>query len=195
MISWRLYLRVIFKSEGKNATEVHAFRLALAASSRRVIPGLIFRCTNKSASLQRTGSISLVSVYSYDAVPAASLQWKLTPKTITDRVTSSRTFYQISKPHTFPSNYHIPIQTQTTMSADKSPPSLAATEEDIQLLLAAQCHLGAKNCDKTMLPYIWKRRADGQWLRARSIARFVKLRNGNSIADMDRARYPRHQYR
>lgn len=47
------------------------------------------------------------------------------------------------------------------MSSDKCPPSLAATEEDIQLLLAAQCHLGTKNCDKTMEPYIWKRRADG----------------------------------
>jgi len=47
------------------------------------------------------------------------------------------------------------------MSADKCPPALAATEEDIQLLLAAQCHLGTKNCDKTMEPYVWKRRADG----------------------------------
>ncbi|CAD6582336.1 MAG: structural constituent of ribosome [Tremellales sp. Tagirdzhanova-0007] len=47
------------------------------------------------------------------------------------------------------------------MSVDKCPPSLAATEEDIQLLLAAQCHLGTKNCDKTMEPYVYKRRADG----------------------------------
>lgn len=41
------------------------------------------------------------------------------------------------------------------------PDVLNATEEDIQLLLAAQCHLGTKNCDKTMEPYVWKRRADG----------------------------------
>ncbi|WWC91523.1 40S ribosomal protein S0 [Kwoniella dendrophila CBS 6074] len=47
------------------------------------------------------------------------------------------------------------------MSADKLPKSLQATEEDIQLLLAAQAHLGTKNCDKTMEPYVWKRRADG----------------------------------
>jgi len=47
------------------------------------------------------------------------------------------------------------------MSSDKLPASLQATEEDIQLLLAAQCHLGTKNCDKTMEPYVYKRRADG----------------------------------
>ena len=28
-------------------------------------------------------------------------------------------------------------------------------------MLSAQCHLGTKNCDKTMEPYVWKRRADG----------------------------------
>jgi len=50
------------------------------------------------------------------------------------------------------------------MSNDKSsklPACLQATEDDIQLLLSAQCHLGTKNCDKTMEPYVWKRRADG----------------------------------
>ncbi|WWD19473.1 40S ribosomal protein S0 [Kwoniella shandongensis] len=47
------------------------------------------------------------------------------------------------------------------MSSDKLPKALQATEEDIQLLLAAQCHLGTKNCDRTMEQYVWKRRADG----------------------------------
>ncbi|AFR96845.1 40S ribosomal protein S0 [Cryptococcus neoformans] len=47
------------------------------------------------------------------------------------------------------------------MSADKLPKALQATEDDIQLLLAAQCHLGTKNCDKSMENYVWKRRADG----------------------------------
>ncbi|ODN81443.1 40S ribosomal protein S0 [Cryptococcus amylolentus CBS 6039] len=47
------------------------------------------------------------------------------------------------------------------MSTDKLPKALQATEEDIQLLLSAQSHLGTKNCDKTMEPYVWKRRADG----------------------------------
>jgi len=45
--------------------------------------------------------------------------------------------------------------------ASKLPAVLSATEEDIQLMLAAQCHLGTKNCDKQMEPYIWKRRSDG----------------------------------
>jgi len=43
----------------------------------------------------------------------------------------------------------------------KLPPALAATEEDIQLLLAAQSHIGTKNCDSKMLPYVFRRRADG----------------------------------
>jgi small subunit ribosomal protein SAe len=45
--------------------------------------------------------------------------------------------------------------------ASKLPSVLSATEEEIQLLLAAQCHIGTKNCDKHMEPYVWRRRADG----------------------------------
>lgn len=45
--------------------------------------------------------------------------------------------------------------------ASKLPSVLSATEEEIQLLLAAQCHIGTKNCDKQMEPYVWKRRTDG----------------------------------
>ncbi|ORX88509.1 putative 40S ribosomal protein s0 [Basidiobolus meristosporus CBS 931.73] len=41
------------------------------------------------------------------------------------------------------------------------PAALNATEEDIQLLLSAQAHIGTKNCEVAMQPYIWKRRADG----------------------------------
>lgn len=48
--------------------------------------------------------------------------------------------------------------------ASKLPSVLAATEEEIQLLLAAQCHIGTKNCDKQMQPYVWKRRHDGEEL-------------------------------
>lgn len=47
-------------------------------------------------------------------------------------------------------------------TVSKLPSVLAATEEEIQLLLAAQCHIGAKNCDKQMQPYVWKRRSDGE---------------------------------
>ncbi|EEB98158.1 hypothetical protein MPER_02384, partial [Moniliophthora perniciosa FA553] len=46
-------------------------------------------------------------------------------------------------------------------SISKLPSVLSATEEEIQLLLAAQCHIGTKNCDKQMEPYVWKRRNDG----------------------------------
>jgi small subunit ribosomal protein SAe len=56
------------------------------------------------------------------------------------------------------------------MSADKLPACLQATEDDIQLLLAAQCHIGTKNCDKTMEPYVYKRRADGELAWRRGVA-------------------------
>ncbi|KAI9257437.1 ribosomal protein S2, flavodoxin-like domain-containing protein [Sporodiniella umbellata] len=43
----------------------------------------------------------------------------------------------------------------------KVPSVLNPTEEDIQLLLSAQAHIGAKNLNTRMLPYVFKRRADG----------------------------------
>jgi len=43
----------------------------------------------------------------------------------------------------------------------KLPACLQPTEQDIQLLLAAQSHIGTKNCDSHMAPYVWKRRIDG----------------------------------
>jgi small subunit ribosomal protein SAe len=46
--------------------------------------------------------------------------------------------------------------------SSKLPSVLSATDEEIQLLLAAQCHIGTKNCDKQMESYVWKRRPDGQ---------------------------------
>jgi len=41
------------------------------------------------------------------------------------------------------------------------PSCLEPTETDIQMLLSASCHIGSKNCDKHMEPYVWKRRSDG----------------------------------
>lgn len=35
------------------------------------------------------------------------------------------------------------------------------TEQDVQMMLAANCHIGSKNCDAAMQPYIFKRRNDG----------------------------------
>lgn len=41
------------------------------------------------------------------------------------------------------------------------PSILEPTESDIQMMLAAACHIGSKNCEKSMEPYVWKRRSDG----------------------------------
>jgi hypothetical protein len=35
------------------------------------------------------------------------------------------------------------------------------TPQDIEMLLAAQCHLGSKNLQVHMEPYLWKTRPDG----------------------------------
>lgn len=39
--------------------------------------------------------------------------------------------------------------------------ALQITQEDVSLLLAAQCHLGVKNVEKAMEPYVWRTRKDG----------------------------------
>ena len=41
------------------------------------------------------------------------------------------------------------------------PAALAPTEKDISMLLTAQSHLGTKNADQNMLPYVYKKRNDG----------------------------------
>ncbi|OCH88056.1 40S ribosomal protein S0 [Obba rivulosa] len=38
---------------------------------------------------------------------------------------------------------------------------LSVTAEDIKLMLTSNVHIGSTNCGGRMLPYIWKRRADG----------------------------------
>jgi len=43
----------------------------------------------------------------------------------------------------------------------KVPAVLSATEADIQAMLAAGTHLGTKNTEVAMNPYVWKRRTDG----------------------------------
>ena len=60
--------------------------------------------------------------------------------------------------------------------SSKLPSILSATEEDIQLLLAAQCHIGTKNCDKQMEPYVWKRRQDGERTRGYTLGSLSKRR-------------------
>ncbi|KAF9258835.1 hypothetical protein L218DRAFT_1004478, partial [Marasmius fiardii PR-910] len=43
---------------------------------------------------------------------------------------------------------------QVANMASKLPSALSTAEDDMQLLLAAQCHIGIKNCDKQMEPYV-----------------------------------------
>ncbi|KAI9791208.1 MAG: structural constituent of ribosome [Peltula sp. TS41687] len=47
------------------------------------------------------------------------------------------------------------------MSPSNLPPIFNATSQDIEMLLAAQCHLGSKNLQVHMEPYLWKTRPDG----------------------------------
>lgn len=52
----------------------------------------------------------------------------------------------------------------TTTNAAAAPPrQLSQKEADIQMMLAADVHLGTKNCDFQMERYIFKRRNDGNW--------------------------------
>lgn len=41
------------------------------------------------------------------------------------------------------------------------PACFNATTQDVEMLLAAQCHLGSKNLQVHMEPYLWKTRPDG----------------------------------
>lgn len=47
------------------------------------------------------------------------------------------------------------------MAPANLPACMNATSQDIEMLLAAQCHLGSKNLQVHMEPYLWKTRADG----------------------------------
>ncbi|KAL9097880.1 MAG: hypothetical protein Q9165_000206 [Trypethelium subeluteriae] len=47
------------------------------------------------------------------------------------------------------------------MAPANLPPAFNATSQDIEMLLAASCHLGSKNLQVHMEPYLWKTRPDG----------------------------------
>lgn len=51
----------------------------------------------------------------------------------------------------------------TTTSAAAPPRQLSQKEADIQMMLAAEVHLGTKNCNFQMERYVFKRRNDGQF--------------------------------
>jgi len=41
---------------------------------------------------------------------------------------------------------------------------LRLTETDLKLMLAAETHLGSRNCDRRMADYVWRRRRDGVYI-------------------------------
>jgi small subunit ribosomal protein SAe len=45
--------------------------------------------------------------------------------------------------------------------AGGGPRALSQREQDIQMMLAADVHLGTKNCDFQVERYVYKRRTDG----------------------------------
>jgi small subunit ribosomal protein SAe len=47
------------------------------------------------------------------------------------------------------------------MAPANLPSVFNATSQDIEMLLASQAHLGSKNLQVHMEPYLWKTRADG----------------------------------
>ena len=71
------------------------------------------------------------------------------------------------------------------MAPANLPPIFNATSQDIEMLLAAQCHLGSKNLQVHMEPYLWKTRPDGinvinigkTWLVLRLIMEASTLRD------------------
>lgn len=55
------------------------------------------------------------------------------------------------------------------MAATHEVRTLTTKEADIQMMLAAEVHLGTKNCDFQMERYVFKRRNDGNTLYLRYI--------------------------
>ena len=51
--------------------------------------------------------------------------------------------------------------TATMASPKNLPPVFNATAQDIEMLLSAQAHIGSKNLQVHMEPYLWKTRPDG----------------------------------
>lgn len=54
-----------------------------------------------------------------------------------------------------------PHTTSVNMAPSQLPSIFNATSQDIEMLVAAQCHIGSKNLQVHMEPYLWKTRPDG----------------------------------
>lgn len=55
----------------------------------------------------------------------------------------------------------LPKSAPPAPAGSKLPAVLNPTDDDVSLMIAAQCHIGSKKCETQMLPYVWKRRDDG----------------------------------
>ena len=82
------------------------------------------------------------------------------------------TAHELFKPHPYPklrnlsraSNIYLGTSTEiktVNMAPSNLPSIFNATSQDMEMLLAAQCHLGSKNLQVHMEPYLWKTRPDG----------------------------------
>lgn len=67
----------------------------------------------------------------------------------------------IATAHFSPPDKQLPRAQSVKMAPSNLPAIFNPTQQDIEMLLAAQCHLGAKNLQVHMEPYLWKTRADG----------------------------------
>jgi small subunit ribosomal protein SAe len=67
----------------------------------------------------------------------------------------------IFTPTTIFRTHTLPLSNTATMAPSNLPPLFNATAQDIEMLLSAQCHIGSKNLQVHMEPYLWKTRPDG----------------------------------
>jgi len=75
----------------------------------------------------------------------------------TNKVNKSKANVKPQKGHQKPK----PIVPTGKVIKSRLPEVLKLQHDDVKLFLAAQSHIGSKNCETAMEPYIWKRRTDG----------------------------------
>ena len=80
---------------------------------------------------------------------------------VTQTLTFHTTISTSAKRLIFLQSAILPQYQSPTMAPSQLPPVFNPTSQDIEMLLAAQCHLGSKNLQVHMEPYLWKTRPDG----------------------------------
>jgi hypothetical protein len=64
------------------------------------------------------------------------------------------------------------------MADNKFADVLSLTPEDASLLLSSQSHIGSKNVNVQMEPYIYKKRSDGQWRLTKALCQVEDRKGG-----------------